>query len=1195
MWSETMSVGEIKPDINKKSIDFSNLKADTHLTKDEIQIIKEAYNIDKKSLIDATQSNLKDFIIKDYWTANLQILWFNGIIELQNKLWVTPDWSFWPDTFNALMEYQKSNGLKIDGIAGSETIAKIWINIKSNESSKSTKADDKQKEIKAITEIWENTNIEDISKKIDSLVKLIDNEVLSTNNFIKISKNDVKKWNMFDWWEKALKYVATWWDYNKTTTQESYENAIHNSIVTLFKLSGKLKNEINELQKKWWDKNKIDEYILKYNESIGKIKELNNWKSIEWISLWQASWNSTKETWENIINWKSINVLYNYWKWVVEWTLHWIAAMVDPRTYIAIVKWIWMAIWTGLAIWFWWEVSRAQAIEDYKKISQKIADMWEAFITLPPEQMWNAVGKIVWEFAWMWAGWAVLAKSASIAWKSASAFNTAYKWVKVAEKTWTTTEALLAWKKALGLTAKEWIKTEVKLAKKALSKSQKEAASYIKTPKETFNANRRIGQWEKLPKIERDIDIKTRKRVEAEAERMELLDKQSLWENVNINKIEKLEKEINKFQKEIEELNAQKQKIEAIVKSWEFKKWDKVKYITENWKEFEGKIISINWESVTFKPTKWSNFNIKIENFDRFSKVESEIMSTEKSIKLLDKKLEIPEWQEISESISKSISKLKEWQQEFLNKNLSKIDDLYKWVKELWNSPKELFNKMQEFLKSNTFLSLPKELITSIKKSFQEMYRKITRSWKELKEWLSKSTEIKLIWEEIMVWDSLILKTTNSSYKLKKLSNWGFELESTTSARMQNMIWKEFKLFKQEWWNIIMTWADEWTKTIVTTTVRETKILWKSKLENWLKSSESPKSKIEWDIPEPRQQEILKHRENALSRNELSVDSLQKFERELSPNQLKLFENWKMPKPEYKIQADWQEFLLSWIIKSWEREYVMWYVKVEWRYEPRFFYFSQSWWNWHCAPWLNASWRFSKAEFLWASYEKWTIISPEISQHFNSFKNSSFSTNPWKAWLETIGSIDGKQFKSQYWHEFNINKLSWDWESLAHKVSGDKHFKNNASTDDMKNLFRDTPLDQWFDISFNQGFKTWPKQFHEYLWEVDTIIWKTTYNWKEAEVVFAKAKDRPDLIWIENIRYPNSPINSHWIPKDTINWWLLTTKPLEYNSQVPKSVLREAIDYGDYLDIRPYIQENPLIRQFKAKWWMNTVDLAQAA
>ena len=117
---------------------------------------------------------------------------------------------------------------------------------------------------------------------------------------------------------------------------------------------------------------------------------------------------------------------------------------------------------------------------------------------------------------------------------------------------------------------------------------------------------------------------------------------------------------------------------------------------------------------------------------------------------------------------------------------------------------------------------------------------------------------------------------------------------------------------------------------------------------------------------------------------------------------------------------------------------------------------------------------------------------------------------------------------------------------------------------------------------------------HTFLWEVDTTIWATSFNGKQVEVIFAQAKDNPSLVWIEDILIIGSKIDSFWIPNDIVNGWLLTTKPVDHKSQLPEFLRGdERLKYYtsstglDYVDIRVFLQENPLIRTFKKMHWIN--------
>lgn len=66
--------------------------------------------------------------MKDYGAANHEALGgMEGVRALQKVLGVKEDGYFGPDTFKALIEYQKTNGLETDAIAGSKTQAKMGI------------------------------------------------------------------------------------------------------------------------------------------------------------------------------------------------------------------------------------------------------------------------------------------------------------------------------------------------------------------------------------------------------------------------------------------------------------------------------------------------------------------------------------------------------------------------------------------------------------------------------------------------------------------------------------------------------------------------------------------------------------------------------------------------------------------------------------------------------------------------------------------------------------------------------------------------------------------------------------------------------------------------------------------------------------------------------------------------------------
>lgn len=65
--------------------------------------------MDKQAVLEATRGEIRDFIVKDYGRANEKVLaGMQGVRILQRALRVTDDGHFGPETFGALIEYQKS-------------------------------------------------------------------------------------------------------------------------------------------------------------------------------------------------------------------------------------------------------------------------------------------------------------------------------------------------------------------------------------------------------------------------------------------------------------------------------------------------------------------------------------------------------------------------------------------------------------------------------------------------------------------------------------------------------------------------------------------------------------------------------------------------------------------------------------------------------------------------------------------------------------------------------------------------------------------------------------------------------------------------------------------------------------------------------------------------------------------------------
>lgn len=322
------------------------------------------------------------------------------------------------------------------------------------------------------------------------------------------------------------------------------------------------------------------------------------------------------------------------------------------------------------------------------------------------------------------------------------------------------------------------------------------------------------------------------------------------------------------------------------------------------------------------------------------------------------------------------------------------------------------------------------------------------------------------------------------------------------------------------------------------------------------------------EVKTPKQEKWLR----AFDYNEIKFN-------DLSGDANKFFYDPEIPKPIHKVTVNWKEFYLT--DAFWNKKTILWYVSVNGKLEPRYFYFSDSGANWHCAPGVDnvtQDWaRLSKWE-QWndAGYAKWTVVSNELQEAFNSVWINPMGPKSFSGiWGKKLWALDENGLKDH-------SKFNEFHERYTYDISDPQWMSNHLRLDDLKHM----QIDPKMNISFHLWFKEGPKLSpHKYLWPLESKIWMTTYNGQPIDVIFAWTKDRPDLIWIENILIKDCPVDSFGIPQVVFNGWLLTAKPAEYLSQVPEYIAknwRKLTEGKDpYIDIRTFLQENPLIVQFK--------------
>lgn len=120
--------------------------------------------------------------------------------------------------------------------------------------------------------------------------------------------------------------------------------------------------------------------------------------------------------------------------------------------------------------------------------------------------------------------------------------------------------------------------------------------------------------------------------------------------------------------------------------------------------------------------------------------------------------------------------------------------------------------------------------------------------------------------------------------------------------------------------------------------------------------------------------------------------------------------------------------------------------------------------------------------------------------------------------------------------------------------------------------------------------RTGDQGFHEEFGRnVETHVCESTISGNDVEVVFARMEDCPDQWWVEDVKFMENSVSSWGFPRYQINAGAIASKPAEYHHQCPWFVdpisnpegLGKEIRKGSgYVDIRPFIQSNPLIREF---------------
>jgi len=307
--------------------------------------------------------------------------------------------------------------------------------------------------------------------------------------------------------------------------------------------------------------------------------------------------------------------------------------------------------------------------------------------------------------------------------------------------------------------------------------------------------------------------------------------------------------------------------------------------------------------------------------------------------------------------------------------------------------------------------------------------------------------------------------------------------------------------------------------------------------------------------------------------------------------------NFKGFIPNQHIEIDGKDVYLT---PRLEWNYAVAYIDQNGELVPRVFRKSSSWGNWHAVPGFDGS-RVSKGEFVKnISYEKWTVVKKDFNQILDSLPDNDIGVDmrdvmqevygkdiPQSAYQEIGKHYDDMPKSAQDYYDETVvfDELLWKFNV---NETWNKAFRNYGNSDQIKEYYDKLDLHQRMDFSTSKIVDSYFSH-HSYLWNVENQVMTAKvkssnpdFDGREVQITIATAQS-DGLSWVENMVFADDQGTSFLTQKNPISAGLLTTKPLEYEIQLPQFVREDPSlpDYNPYIDIRSLMQNNPLIKEFK--------------
>lgn len=479
----------------------------------------------------------------------------------------------------------------------------------------------------------------------------------------------------------------------------------------------------------------------------------------------------------------------------------------------------------------------------------------------------------------------------------------------------------------------------------------------------------------------------------------------------------------------------------------------------------------------------------------------------------------------------------------FERNNHDFLQKLFNWEKQFLNDNarnKELLNQKE----ADPFKEAKESMTPEQKENRDTSSKMIDLNFQKAEKWEINWESIKLDWVTKTQWNSvLFMEVTRNAISRRSKQN--LKIDKSFVLKLKEKLGEIKTQFK----DLLSKFWEQWQYL-------------NKKIDDFLKKE---------DLPNNKEKEEPLQKENPSSNKE-GID----FQQDLLVKQY-FKDYWK---PKHKIEIGNGVILETTnVIKQGSREYLIWYVKKGSDLHLRLFYRSNSEGVWRSCPWNRSEGGFSKWEGIPNySYETTTRVDPRIGKQFDKL--------PVTIDVRGINPISGPRgvesseryqsfepLREEMKVEINVEKLSYYDNAVEFYMN--KHSSEVTSAYDSLEI-------PWLDYKAMSP-KPWANYSyqHDFLWNVEVEVYSMQYNGKPVDIHFARAKQSPDKVWIENIVYSDAKLNSFGTYDKQINAGPLTAKPIDYERQVPFDMRWNPHLWGHYIDIRDLYQGTPIIKQYK--------------